>query len=195
MANKQPTVKQLQSAASRLLKGIDNSTAAIKSHQTRIGEMVPELRQTLTALSNTTPKPVVKAVARVEKAAVKTAKKVPVKKEKTAKKDRPKPVKKAEATGERPALHNAVGIVLAETGPLSKADLHRELQTRYGFNSKPSLYSVLKSRSNEFVTGSGGLVSLASHSKDVVVSSYTAKDEVNEFVNKVASDQSVAQAL
>lgn len=167
------TVKQLQTQANKLLKGIDNSALIIKNQHAKISSYIPELKETMTALSNINAAP-------KEKTAIKAVKPPVVKPPKTAK---AKETKKE--TGEkhttRPSLRDATIELLKLLGPQTKQNLMKELSSRFGFNSRPGFYNLIKKESSIFAMYETDKVHL-------IQPELSTLNQVSKFVKETSKD-------
>lgn len=168
MSDKKQTVKQLRLNAARLLKGIDNSSVAIRSHQNKIGDYIPELQETLSALSNTNG---ATTVSKVKQKIVKA----------------PKDAKKSMEKDERPPLLQLIkDYVSANGGQVLRKDLTNYVINEYNW-SRLSL--ALQLKKTDIFNNEGSYVKLVSK-----VQVETTDDSEN-LVSSVAGDQTISQAL
>ena len=200
MTKKPASTKQLLITTSRLLKGIDNSTGAIRSHQKKIDAALPELKEALSALSVSSQTPV----------AAKADKKVAASKPAKADKKAPKPEKAAKAApkaakaakpekaakaakpeknkADRPQLKSVVTAILTAERRVSKKALLDTVTKKHGY-SRPSFSNLLKKNEALFLVDSEGFVTLATSKSN------GSMEDVENLVNEVAQDQSTAQAV
>lgn len=191
--SKKQTPKQLQIQAGKLLRGIDNSTTAIKAHQKKIDEALPALKQTLVSLSAPAEvkaaKPT-KAEKTEKKAKPEKVKAVakPPKTEKKAEKKPAKAEKKAAKPDEnRPPLKTVATEILTEKKRVSRKDLYTAV-AKHGY-SRPSFANMLKKNGELFTVDKEGFVTLVNGK------SSEDSEDVDTFVNNVTQDTATAQAI
>jgi len=195
------TPKQMAIKANSLLKGIDNSVAAIQKHRTSIVQNAGELAGLLSGLSNAASTPVKAAPVKKATAPVKKAEKAPAKK--AEKKTPAKAKAKAKATKagasqakpagqkapvpNRPTVKEAISETITKGGPDSRASLYHKVTDKYGYWSRQSFYNAIKDK-KAFKEIDGKVHNVqASPAK-------TTDAEAAKFVEKVAGDASVSSA-
>jgi hypothetical protein len=205
MSTEKLTAKQTTIKIGKLLKGIDNSTAQIRKHQSVIEGSVPELQKLFGGLANSPapPKPNgQKAPAKTKaspkpakvpaKATAKTPAKAPAKAKTPAKtpslaKDKPKTNKVKPPVVGRPALKQAAQNVMSSNGGvMTAADIWKATVSQYGYWSRQSLYKALEDE-KVFTRNSENKFSLVGKSK--------SDDKADAFVADVAADVAISKII
>ncbi len=215
-ASRSLTPKQADIKAASLIRGIDNSVARIKKEAASIADAAKQLKKSvLPALSNPKAKasakiPAKKASVRIpakkasakasaKKASAKaSAKKAPAKASakkapaqspsKAAQKAKP-PVKG------RPTIKEAIQETIRTSDGSSPAELWKKVVGRYGYWSRQSLYNALKDV--KLFKKVGGKIELLPEptSGGRGHDSGEKDDGIDDFVDGVVADKSVARAV
>lgn len=192
---KPPTPKQAHIKIQTLLKGIDNSTAAVDKHQTIVKKNTDDIKKLVSGLEVQAPKaaPAVKAAPvaktpaakKVAPVAVKAAKKAaPAAKKAVAAKNGA-----AKSNENRPPLKDVLRGFINDAGAgVSAADLYNRSKDFAAKNqaeewSRQSVYNALKD-AKTFTKKGNEYVNAGSNSS---ASPKVSDDEAEQFVEKAAS--------
>ena len=204
---KKTEIRNNTAKVTKLLRGIDNETAAIAKSQEALNKRVANVKKNAAeistlvsgisgaALTPSADTPAKKTTTPVKKtAAKKTA--IPAKKTVAPAKKTVAPVKnkkevspaKKEATGARPPLKDVISDILRKaTTPQTTADIYKQVVAEVGYFSRQSVYSALKD--SKLYAKTGDVYQL----KDVSSSAPAVSDEeIDEFVDKATNNQAVA---
>lgn len=197
------TPKQVVAKANNLLKGIDNSSVAIKKHQATIEASVEQVRNLVDGIGNQpapAPKPVKAAAPKsTEKVATKPTAKPAAKAAKAAMPKKATPVKAAKtATSTEdsgPTIKEAAIAVLRKEGKAMKAaDIWHTAQKTYNRTwSRQVLYNALNKNTDIFVR-SGDDFGL-NPKVSTVVPTNGKKDDADAFVERVSKNETVSTVM
>lgn len=204
------TPKQAVAKANNLLKGIDNSSVAIKKHQAAIEASVEQVKVLVDGIGNQpaptpkavkapTAKPAAKASTEKSTATTKTAKPVtktakPAQAKKAAVAKAPKEAKTNEDSG--PTIKEAAIAVLRKEGKAMKAaDIWHVAQQTYSRTwSRQVLYNALNKNTEIFVRD-GDEFGLSQKANVVAVTNGKKDDDADDFVERVSKNETVSTVM
>lgn len=186
-SDKKLSPKQALVKAQSLSKGIDNSVTIIDRERAKIAESATQLTSLVGGLANTvTSTPATKpekTTAKKTTAKKTTAKKAATSKAKTEKKT---------ADPNRPSLSDAIAEVLKDNGKMVAIEAKKVAVEKYGYWSNQAFYNMLKKDNGKTFKRDGNTLELVGSKASA---KKTEDREVNEFVSKVASDETVSQTV